>query len=569
MELNLKVSIRLLVLSFWLVVSCYTAPEEEDVVITNDSGNENSSNKGISLEKTVPVKINFLGVENENDNSEDAQSMKYQSLSNDNHLLNNGLIRYTQVLEDGSGAVEVEEIIDYPENKEYLASLDKKSTFAVNNTSLPDGTMYKILAYKKEGGTYSFDKQQSFVVGSKPQIELNADQNYTLIVVSMGSRIVPKVVGENDFNSVRFVVNQSDTNTQILYQRIDNFIPNGNIADNNVDVKLKSKTTSVRIILDSSDIMGGGVVNSGRRITFVDDAKISYKRPKNVEFRLSDASQMTTAEDKQVNVLVDSFGAVNKMFVSSAYINNVIVNKTTEPVFSVIFKTDSPKEKKINIALKGFKNGARQTFRIKLRGCGIYLGPNKTNWKHFMCHNLGADYIRDPFTPSEKIHGDKYQWGMKRPIVKQEDDVYEAPRKAGWNRNSAYNTWNIGEDDPCPDGWRIPTSSEWASALNNNKGIKLGNWNARTLKVDNAGVGIGVNLMLPAAGKRFEYGNTINVDHVGYSHATMVAVWASSDSDDRAFAAIVFKDKSNREQYEVTRDYKKLDALPVRCMKKD
>jgi len=560
MELNLRTSIRSLVFSFLSLASCSYSDE-----ITPLTNSENNVDDKTSQEKHVSVEIKFLGIEKVKKNDpEKAKAMKYSN------LMSNEPIGYTQVLDGELGAAEIEKIQNYDENKEYyLASPDEDLKFLSNNANVPNEIVCKILAYKKNGNTYTFHKQEDFILGtSNPQMELDSDQNYTLLIVSTGTGVVPRVIGENDFESVRFVVNQSDTNTKILYQRIDDFTPNGNIDNNFVEIKLKNKTTRVRIILDASDIMGGGGTGSGRYITEIKDAEISYNRPKNVELRLHDSYQMLSSETQQKYVKLNSFGA-NSMVVASNFVNNIIANKNTEPVFSVVFKTDSPKEKNIRIVLKGFEQETEQTFRIKLRGCGAYLGPNKTNWKTFMCHNLGADYSRDPFLPSDKIHGDKYQWGMKYPIVKQNEDVYESPRKTGWNRNVAYNTWNRGLEDPCPSGWRLPTSGEWESVLNNNKEIKLGNWYAKTLKVDDAGVGVGINMMLPAAGKRFEYGNTINSSYIDYWHATMASVWTSTESGDRAFSVVVFKNKEQREQYEITRDYKKLDALPVRCIKID
>jgi|GEM_PF-427943 len=565
MELNLRASICSFSLSFLLFVSC-GYPDE--ILPASDSREGYQDTGGNALDgELVSVRIKFLGLDNITNASQKAQAMI------GNYLNNNELSAYTQVLDEELGAAEVKRIQDFTENQNfYLSSSSKNPELLANNTELPKETVYKILAYKKNGNTYVFDKQQNFVLGAKnPQIKLNSNQNYTLLIVSMGTAAIPSVVSENDFESVRFLVNQSDTNTEILYQRINDFIPNGNVDDNNeVRIRLKSKTTGIRIILDTSDAMGGGGIGSGRYIERVMDAKISYKRPKQVEFRLHDAAQMSSTENESVDVRIDSFGATNTMIVASDFVNNIMTGKNTAPIFSVVFKrTDSPKDKNISIALKGIKQETKQTFRIELRGCGAYLGPNKTNWKTFMCHNLGADYSRDPFVPSDKIHGDKYQWGMKLPIVKQADDTHDSPRKSGWNRTNAYNTWNNGLDDPCPDGWRVPTSGEWESVLNNNHGTKLGNWNANSLKVSDAGVGIGASLMLPAAGKRFEYGNTANSEYIDYRHATMATVWTSTDNGDRGFSAVIFKSKSGREQYEVSRDYKKLDALPVRCIKKD
>jgi len=563
MKLNSRATIFLL--AFCFVSSCRTAPEEP---ILSDKNNNNENSSSTKSNNIVPVTINFLGVEREIKTTNSSQHAKYKA-SLANQSINNGYSVYTQVLDDGSGAVEVEQTTPSHHENEYFASSINYNK--ENENILPNGVRYKILAYEKNGDNYIFDKQKTFAIGAKnPQIHLRADKKYMLLVASTGTVAVPSVIGEDDFRGVRFVLNQVSPDAKLLYQRIDNYIPNGNIDENSVDIKLKNKTTSVKITLDASDIMGGGFPDSGRILTHVSDAKIAYTRPKQVEFRLYDQAKMYSSETYEAVANIGTLGKVNKMKIESDLINNIVIGKNSTPKFSVKYKAEHhPKEQSIELSLKGFMQDVSQGYTIKLRDCGAYLGPNKTNWRWFMCHNLGADYSRNPFIPSDKIHGDKYQWGREDPAIKQKDDKYEYPRKQDWNRTSAYNTWNRGLKDPCPEGWRIPTSGEWSSALNNNSGIKLGNWKANTLKVNDAGVGIGGRLMLPAAGKRFEYGETIVSKHIDFWHATMVTVWTSTESSDRAFAVVVFKNKDQREQYEVTRDFKKLDGIPIRCIKKD
>jgi uncharacterized protein (TIGR02145 family) len=116
----------------------------------------------------------------------------------------------------------------------------------------------------------------------------------------------------------------------------------------------------------------------------------------------------------------------------------------------------------------------------------------------FMTHNLGADTSADPLVPSWKLNGAYFQWGKK--TTDTNGDGYKTTSNngangfaaaptgplaadansgvvSGWSTTGASNTsWNVTElspiktgSDPCPTGFRVPTSTEWQS-------IYTGSW---------------------------------------------------------------------------------------------
>ena len=95
--------------------------------------------------------------------------------------------------------------------------------------------------------------------------------------------------------------------------------------------------------------------------------------------------------------------------------------------------------------------------------------------RNFMCHNLGADTNANPLAPSQQIHGAKYQWGTASPFVTQaQDQEYgDEVTPPGWasviTPNGAWlGDGSKGTSDPCPEGYRVPTSDETNSMLNSN-----------------------------------------------------------------------------------------------------
>ena len=135
-------------------------------------------------------------------------------------------------------------------------------------------------------------------------------------------------------------------------------------------------------------------------------------------------------------------------------------------------------------------------------GATVVLPGNPQAW---MRHNLGADTSLDPDVPVNGIHGNYYQWG-RAAIVASANSI--TGPIVGWgNVLAPDNSWRDAVKtgaDPCPSGFRVPSSEQWNSMVNNNTTSNIGTFTSSPTNFESAKVfGSGANkLTLPASGRR-------------------------------------------------------------------
>jgi uncharacterized protein (TIGR02145 family)/uncharacterized repeat protein (TIGR02543 family) len=220
---------------------------------------------------------------------------------------------------------------------------------------------------------------------------------------------------------------------------------------------------------------------------------------------------------------------------------------------------------------------AQWTVDQQTEECGAYVAPGV--WKEFDCYNLaaiGKTTNDDPFTPTWRLIGGWWQWGRKGPDANQwyttntanfahgptgpneDSDEGNTNYIIGWSQTYAPgDSWSDTQktaDDPCPDGFRVPTKIEWDGVVSNNTQGASGTWGCSVFNYGGAKF-FGNKLMLPAAGSRDgPSGYSTNRGCGGH-------YWSSTAStDDRAWLLSILD--VNAAMFSYYRVY----GLSVRCI---
>lgn len=226
------------------------------------------------------------------------------------------------------------------------------------------------------------------------------------------------------------------------------------------------------------------------------------------------------------------------------------------------------KKVKITVTYNDAPNliGTDQTITLTARfqdaACCGAKSSGGAHWLDFMCHNLGADTSLDPFTPPGNIgglNGDYYKWGSIDKIATV--DTQSGPI-AGWVRIYPPNitVWNDSKKtatDPCPEGFKVPSQSQWIDVANTSLNIQK---NVITSGSFGRGKKFGNLLLLPASGARsYANGALVNRNNVGY-------YWSSTinTSIDGAARALIYDRDQNASA--TTPGGELNDSFPVRCV---
>ncbi|MCT4234918.1 fimbrillin family protein [Elizabethkingia anophelis] len=535
-SLILVITSIILILSFLSLSSCRSA--EHDHIVTGG---------GIAA-----VKINLLGSDYASGKSSNQADLKETGLpvkdnvQRQSKMITPSLFFEAELAPSNNDA-----------NKSGRASTEPTALTA--GDQIGAGMKFRIIAYRQDDNSYQ--AYQDYTVGEQAQpLMLDSGKAYTIIAYSYGSTsALPGISTGEMTNLSQAKINYDDNNKDLMYQKIEGFIPDGNNPNNKVDIKLRHKLSQITTVINSyigdiSEISWAYLrPHHPEGVLLLSNGVVSRTYEGDERLTFSGTFPTTTATADPVLINADTGGGLTGLLSASLTVNNV--GRTIS--FPNSFKI-TPEYK--------------STLTINFKKCGAYLGPNNTQWKEFMCHNLGADMNADPFTPSPAIHGAKYQWGYKPINENTSDDRYYTQTEdqanngviVGWNQTGmSDDSWSdISKtvNDPCPDGFRVPTSVQWEAIVANNMTSQIGSWSPSDSNFGGMAK-LGDHLYLHTAGYR-RANNDGEIDTRG----GLISYWSSTISSLSNYA------------YELSWYYSggiqgrsnssKINGLSIRCISK-
>ncbi|MCT3905025.1 fimbrillin family protein [Elizabethkingia anophelis] len=413
-------------------------------------------------------------------------------------------------------------------NAKKSGNASAESSILVNGDQIGAGMKFRIIAYRQDDNSYQ--AHQDYTVGEQAQpLMLDSGKAYTIIAYSYGSTsALPQISTGEMTNLSQAQIGYDDNNKDLMYQKTEGFIPDGNNPNNKVDIKLRHKLSQITTVINSyigniSEISWAYLrPHHPQGVLSLSNGTISRTYESTERLNFSGSFPTTTATANPVLINADTGGSLTGVFLANLTISG-IGNKTI----------DLPNTFKITPEY-------RSNLTINLRKCGVYIGPNTdpANYKEFMCQNLGATEGIDPFSPEAGNHGAKYQWGAQTGesgrYISQADDQNNSGTISGWDSTpkpgGSWSDTSKTANDPCPSGYRVPTKAQWQAVINNNPNIeRVGSWdengNYTTALYFRSPSNIRT-LMLPAAGYRHYAGGALlgSRGENGYFWSTSEAV---------------------------------------------
>ncbi|AQX07994.1 FISUMP domain-containing protein [Elizabethkingia ursingii] len=359
-----------------------------------------------------------------------------------------------------------------PDNSQPLtasqASLQAATPPLKDTNNLGYGIKYKVVVYDGNG---RYITEKDYVSGDErnaaPITGLNGGYTYTFVVYSTGSKtIVPSVTYPDQANKTLATasVEEIPGSSDLMY-----FSKTMEITGNNtnyLDVVFSHQFSQVTVYLDATPTQWYNITN-------LEEVSISPHYDK-AKMLMTDGSIISEQPAAKGSIVSFPLLSAKSVKADPVYINT---NKVTDGIFRIktilmTHQNDAPVSLQ-NIALNDLKitPGVKYNLKITLQPNDKYLFYRgyqavRLSGMIWMRHNLGADMMANPDVPAQQINGDYYQFGRKTPAA---NVTTPANSISKWDISSAPNdAWNSGSflvavktaNDPCPEGWRLPTNRE-------------------------------------------------------------------------------------------------------------
>lgn len=353
--------------------------------------------------------------------------------------------------------------------------LNSNGSYAISS-ALPIDIWYKVIVYKASNGEYVAErKYQHKKESNTAELKLTKGVEYTFIAYSLNTN------NESDLDvlGVSFAGTTLSTHKIRVSDDKDLLVHRENLRmsdeeDNYLNILFKRKFNQITVSIDGSDTgynISEIIANLVTALGIVE---------------LDQYGVVTRIANNKSTPLV--FSGIGTPIVTA---NPVVVNAASgEGLLSITKLTigdltsgsaAAPLKPFASVALIA---GNKYNIRLKITPTDEYIDDYqgrkavRVNGKIWMRHNLGVDNNVVPDVIGSSIHGDYFQWGRNISFANGVSNLAEGsiPPNFMTSTNNVPNAWNLGTEaspirnnsnDPCPAGYRIPTTAELNNLVSN------------------------------------------------------------------------------------------------------
>ncbi|CAM3622009.1 FISUMP domain-containing protein [Elizabethkingia occulta] len=490
---------------------------------------------------TAEVKINFKGsnydgIAELGTQASTGGSLQYQNLN-----------QHQEIKMDNDFIV-VADLIPQKATSELqtVANNTKNLMAATEPGLLPNDICYKLLVYDNNG---NYVAERDYIRGKEsdtaitPALMLDGGQTYTFVSYCVNTTTIaslPAVVNKNTLAGA--VLSDMAGTTDLMYFKSSPITLQGG-ANNYLDIVLKHMFSQITTTLDVSQ--------TGYKIHTIDANiaphynKASVQLADGVISRSSLGStpiQFSLPTGNNIDLYPNSVSNIN-------VVNNDTNNTTVFNIPSVRLGIGASPSQGASIVNKNIKienlkvtPGVKYKLNISLVPVDTYLtymgvAAARVNGQIWMRYNMGVTNM-DPTANSPDqnpqvaaLYGGYYFWGLKDPYSATNNTQKSGPAGA-WNNGTNYAPVKNQTYDPCPSGFRVPTTNEWLKLIEYTTSENIGKWDATPVdfggsfgagKVLRSKKNTNVQITLPIAGT---FHAAAHVDYRGY----VGNYWTSTES---------------------------------------
>ncbi|ODM55176.1 FISUMP domain-containing protein [Elizabethkingia meningoseptica] len=486
------------------------------------------------------IKINFKGSSFENISELGKQASSSKNIQNQN------LIQHQEIKLNNNLSI-VAEL--FPQNstpeQQPIAGNTNKVIAATGPSLLPNDICYKLLVYDNNG---NYVAERDYIRGKEndtavtPALLLNGGQTYTFVAYCINTNTIaslPAVTNKNTLAGA--TLNDIAGNSDFMYFKSAPIQMEGG-TNNYLDIVLKHMFSQITTTLDASQ--------TGYKIHTIDAGITPHYNKANIQ--LTDGGitrndpgntpvSFTLPTGNDINLYPASVS--NTSIVNNDVNNNGVFTITSLRlgIGNTTFQGASIVNKNIRFENLKIVPGVKYNLNISLVPIDTYLTymgipAARINGQIWMRYNAGVTDINlttnnpDQAPLPGTLYGSFFFWGIKEPYSASNNTKKSGPAGA-WNNGTNYAPVKNQTYDPCPTGYRVPTTNEWYKLLEYTTSENIGTWDAAPVdfggtmgagKVLRSKRNTSVQLTLPVAGILH---GALHVDYRGYQGS----YWTSTE----------------------------------------